>query len=362
MRELHQPDGSGPGDGLAFAFFLGLYDEDSGGADVENTEAELAALQDDIAALCAHGYRVLVDTEADLDGLTSFVYGEDPDLEGASPAGLLWSSHGEQTGQVQTYAGELVSYRQLDPRRVAGTLRSVIFSACHVGRWESYWRQAFGGARVYGWGKPVGFARAAEFYDPTSDASVRLDRILERDLDLEKGSIREIHLGMYADEEEGEGEGPEGPLVAILEEALEHLGVPTSGGIGYDPEVDRFVLDLVFGDGRHQRVGVAFTDAGPGIEPCLGAVQLLMVESLVGPFPEDGLDREADVEVDEVGLYFAAEDVHFARIQIQDDPEEIVVQACLPGDADPALLGLVIDEVGTTADVLEEEIFRVDRS
>ena len=357
MREVHEPVASGPGNGLAFGIFFALWHDEEGIPDVENTQNELSMMRDDITALVQHGYRVIVDVAAHFGALEAFVYGTDEDLRGARPAGLLWSSHGNDEGQIQQMGGHWISHRHVDPRRVAPDLRSVIFSACHVGRWEAYWREAFSGAQVYGWGKPVGFARAGEFYDPTSTASVRLDKILERDLGLRKGSIAEIHRAMS-------GGGPEAtdPAATALVSALPYLQIGLSGGVGVEEVSGRTLVDALFVDGRHQRVTARLIEPSPMLEGHMAGAQFLCLESLVGPFPEDGFDEYDQVRVDKAGLHLILRDGHFARVQIEVQPfETILVQACLPVESHPAVVALALDEVATTADTLEREVFGADR-
>ena len=267
---------------------------------------------------------------------------------------MLWSSHGDEQGLVQQFGGDWISYRHLDPRRVVPELRSVIFSACHLGRWEAYWHQAFGGAWVYGWGKPVGFARAEEFYDPTSTASVRLDKILERDFDLRTGAISEMHRAMHGDQ----GVGKIDPAAAALVTAAPHLRVGLNGGVALDAVTGRALVDCVRADGRHQRATARLIDPSPALEEYAGDTPLLCIESLVGPFPEDGFDAHDDVDVDEVLMHFTLRRTHFARVQIEGQPfETVLVQACLPSDVHPAVVALALDEVVATADTLEEQMF-----
>jgi len=151
-------------------------------------QTDIEHLGDDVAALRASGYRVVVDLHGDLEVLNAALTGKHPDAAGAQPAGVFWGGHGDDDGTIATHEGGWIAPEQLAPEIAAlGTVRLFVMSACHAGNHAARWQKALGpGAQIIGWGAPITNARAIEFLVP-DDANARgFDDLLEKHLGVRR--------------------------------------------------------------------------------------------------------------------------------------------------------------------------------
>lgn len=187
IRELprglvFEPTGQGPGQGRAFFLFFGFVA--TADVDLFMRGHELDHLGDDVAALRAAGFRVIVDLHGDLEGLNGALAGTHPDAAGAPAAGVYWSGHGDDDGTIGAHDGGWIAPEQLAPEAAKnGDLRLFVMCACHAGAHTPRWQKALGPqAHIIGWGAPITIQRAVEFLVP-DDANARgLDDLLEKHL------------------------------------------------------------------------------------------------------------------------------------------------------------------------------------
>jgi hypothetical protein len=353
-REIFSPSGSGTGEGRAFYFCFGLPE-----ANAQELAQERLSIQHNVQALTDHGYRVIVEPAATRQAFEAALYNEDPDLEGARTMGLLWSSHGDKFGRIQTAGDEWISLDEIDGSRVSPLLTCLVFSACHVGSFEENWKQALGGARIYGWGKPVSFERARDFYIPNGTLRTRLDGILERELSLPDGVILQTYLCTQEKEEEWVTLDLEGDaelsvwdftdLENAFDAAVNLLLLPHD-----DATVSEEVLSLRvhFEDGRRQSVNV-FLSEGTVQTRAMGEEQLVFVESYVGPWSSI---------VDDAELLHHNTKLHLGHVQIFHGEQEMLFVKGATGvrSATPQILAYMMEEISMHGDLLEEALFGVD--
>jgi hypothetical protein len=160
---------------------------------------------DDVAALRAAGYRVVVDLHGDLGVLNAALTGVHPDAGGAPTAGVFWGGHGDDDGTITNYDGGWIAPEQIAPEVAQkGTVKLFVMSACHAGSHTPRWQKALGPqAQVIGWGAPITNARAIEFLVPDDKNARGFDDLIEK------------HLGARA-------VTADGPLVEVKELALQH--------------------------------------------------------------------------------------------------------------------------------------------
>lgn len=152
-RVVHPPTGSGLGTGKSFLFLFGY--KTASGRDRSMLDEELAQIDDDVAVLRAAGYTVVVDQQASRDDLREAVTGKGAGVEGLTPAGFYWSSHGIDDGSLECCDGSVVFPHDIDPAGVSPGLRLAVLGACYVGAYAPAWRAALGG---YPW-SPGGVTR-----------------------------------------------------------------------------------------------------------------------------------------------------------------------------------------------------------
>lgn len=351
-RRIHPPTGSGTGEGRAFYFCFGLPETNAG-----ELLGELEGIQHDIEALTDHGYRVILEPAATRASFEAALYNEDPDLDGTRTMGLLWSSHGDENGRIQTVDDDWLAFQEIDAGRLSPLLSCLVFSACHVGRYEEGWKQALGGARIYGWGKPVSFQRARDFYVPDGNLRTRLDGILERELSLPDGVIREAYRRRQGAPvpsaplpSRGAGLDFEG-LQEMTCEALDALQLP-HGDLTRDAEV--LSVRLHFDDGRSQNVNLFLGEGIAQTERYQGDVPLVFVESYVGPW--SGIVDDGELLSHNTKLQFGHILIH------QGDGEEtLFVKGGMDSSVVTApLLAAVMEEIAIHGDLLEEALFGCD--
>lgn len=178
-RVVHAPTGTGIGTGKAFLFLFGY--KTAGEQDRTMLAQELAEIDDDIAVLRGAGYTVVVDQQATREDLLEAVAGAGAGVEGLTPAGFYWSSHGSDDGSLECCDGATVRPEDVDPATVSPGLRLAILGACYVGAYAPTWRTALGGhPLVAGWGLPVTIERAVDFLEEGRESDVGLDDLIKR--------------------------------------------------------------------------------------------------------------------------------------------------------------------------------------
>ena len=179
---VYDPTGSGPGDGQVFFFLFGF--GASADSDFVMRSNEIDHIGDDVAALRAAGYRVLVDLHGDLTTLTDALQGTHPDASGLKAAGVYWSGHGDADGTIQTHEGLWIAPEQIPPEVAQrGHVKLFVMSACDAGNHAPRWQRAMGAqAQIIGWGAPITIARAVEFLVPDEANAKGLDDLLARHL------------------------------------------------------------------------------------------------------------------------------------------------------------------------------------
>ncbi len=191
---VFEPTGSGPGAGKAFYFFFAL--SPLSRADAKIMRIELDQIGDDVAALRAGGYRVVVDLLADLPALVMCLKNEHPDAGGARTAGVFWTSHGGPDGRIEDWRGRRIGPADLGEGLACPELAMFVLSACYVANHADKWQKALGGgAKVFGWGAPITAERAADFLRQDETTAKGFDDLLA----LHLGAARVAKEGPLAE-------------------------------------------------------------------------------------------------------------------------------------------------------------------
>ena len=179
---VYEPTASGPGDGQAFFFLFGF--SASADTDLVMRMTEIDHVGDDVAALRAAGYRVLVDLHGDLTTLADALMGKHPDATGLKTTGVYWSGHGDTDGTIQTHEGLWIAPEQIPPEVAQqGAMKLFVMSACDAGNHSPRWQKAMGpNARIIGWGAPITITRAIEFLVPDDANAKGFDDLLAKHL------------------------------------------------------------------------------------------------------------------------------------------------------------------------------------
>jgi hypothetical protein len=200
---VYQPTGRGPGDGRAFFLFFGFVA--TADVDLFMRANELDHLGDDVAALRAAGFRVIVDLHGDLEGLGAALAATHPDALGLPAAGIYWSGHGDDDGTIGSHDGAWIAPEQLaaDAAKKGGP-KLFVMCACHAGAHTPRWQKALGPeTQIIGWGAPITIQKAIEFLVPDDANAKGLDDLLEK------------HLGVRR-------VGADGPLAEARDLARQH--------------------------------------------------------------------------------------------------------------------------------------------
>lgn len=193
---VYPPIGRGPGAGKAFFFFSGFVT--STDTDMAMRMTDIEHLGDDVAALRAAGFSVVVDLHGELTGLNQALAGTHPDAPGLECAGIFWSGHGDDDGTLQDYQGFRIKPEEIAPDATArGSVKLFVQSACYVGGAVASWQKALGQqALIIGWGAPLSNDRAVDFLTPDEESSKDFDDLLRRHLGvsavIQDGPLHEI--------------------------------------------------------------------------------------------------------------------------------------------------------------------------
>ena len=349
---VYEPTAGGPGTGYAFHVLFGFIATLDADAAMRRTDIE--HIGDDVAALRAVGYRVIVDLHGDLDRLNAALTGAHPDAAGLPTAGVFWGGHGDDDGTIGTFDGAWISPDQIAPEVAPrGAVKLFVMSACFAGNHVARWQKALGPqAQIIGWGAPITNARAIEFLVP-DDANARgFDDLLEKHLGARRVSDDAPLVEVLALAKQHEDR------VALLSLSLEELvkeaekrlkcrvekGKNTSAyycEVRTPPSRDRPLTP------RSQMVRIG----GMGVDDAW-----IHISSLVGPYT-DALDLAR-------GLRTVSNAVH-VRVGLTtlppDDKEFIIVETILRRRRlDPYTFANNVRTIGTFGDKLEDMYFGSD--
>jgi hypothetical protein len=357
IRELprglvYEPTGSGPGTGKAFFFLFGF--SATSDADMSMRLTDIDHIGDDVAALRAAGYRVVVDLHGDLAGLAAALANRHPDAGGAPTAGVFWGGHGSNDGTIDTFDGDEIAPEKLPSEAVTlGTVKLFVMSACHAGAHQGRWQKALGPqATVIGWGAPITNERAIQFLTPAEDSSKGFDDLLER------------HLGVKRVQDDG-------PLVEVRQLARDHEDRVAMMQLSFDELIagvrQRFSAPLE----RSKSGDAYFTVRTPPskdypdrprtqivrVGPMGSGDSWILISSLVGPY-SDALDLARAMRIVTPALHIR---VALATVTPNDQEFVIVETLFRRRRLDPQTLTTNIISVGIYADRIEDLFFGSDR-
>ena len=358
IRELprglvYEPTGNGPGTGKAFFFLFGFISTLDTDAAMRMTDIE--HIGDDVAALRAAGYRVVVDLHGDLEALNTALTGKHPDAGGARTAGLFWGGHGDTDGTIATHEGRWIAPEQIAPEVAQqGEVKLFIMSACHQGSHTSRWQKAIGPqAQIIGWGAPITNERAIEFLVPDDANAKGFDDLLEK------------HLGVRR-------VAADGPLADVKELARKHedrvatLLLPLEELLAEAQKRLKSTLDKAKNSDAHfMEVRTPPSKDHPDVKRSqlvrvapmgLGAAWI-SISSLVGPY-SDALDLARALRAVSPAMHIR---VALASLSAPDG-EFIIVETLLRRRRlDPYTFANNVSMVGMYADKLEDMFFGSDK-
>lgn len=350
---VYDPTGSGPGNGKVFFVLFGFVATTDVDAAMRATDID--HIGDDVAALRAAGYRVIVDLHGDLDILNSALLGSHPDAGGAPTAGVFWGGHGDDDGTIGTHEGGWIAPEQIEAEVAQkGTVKLFVMSACHQGNHVPRWQKALGQqAQIIGWGAPITNERAIEFLVPDDANAKGFDDLLEK------------HLGVRR-------VAADGPLVEVRDLARKHEDRVAMLLLGLDELVKEATKRLKCkcekgknSDAYYMEVRTPASKDYPD-KPRSQVVRVstmgvgdawIHVSSLVGPY-SDALDLAR-------GLRAVAGAIHVrvALVKLNpDEPEFIIVETILRRRRlDPYTFANNVSTIGMYADKLEDMYFGSDK-
>ncbi len=343
VRVVHQPTGTGVGDGKSFLIIFGL--RVSRDTDQMMVRRETEQLQDDIEVLRAAGFTVVYDPQGGRKDFLDAVYGQGEGVEGLIPAGIYWSAHGHDDGRIECCDGSLVAHSDVETAKVSPGLRLMVFGACYTGSFARTWRQALGGnPLVVGWGRPVTIDRAVEFLQSHAETDTEFDDLVTRYI------LNDTPIPQLPEQ----GQQPPASAAGRKEELTARVG-PISEllGAAWREQETYFEMMVNLHGGRRHVVRLFVI---------LGTHEYLEGRPLVGIEAEVGeLSRIVEPEV----LLSATGTPGFARVNLvrgKNDMPDIVVQGFLvhanATDVDIAALAY---QVARSADELEFKLFGSDR-
>jgi hypothetical protein len=349
---IYDPTGPGPGTGRAFFIFFGFVTSADG--DVALRMTDLEHLGDDVTALRAAGFRVVVDLHGDAAGLNAALVGAHPDAPGAAAAGVFWGGHGDEGGALEDYEGFRIAPEQIAAEAARrGACALFVASAFGPGPHEERWRRALGPqATVVGWGAPATGERAVEFLTPDDASQKGFDDLLER------------HLGARRVADDG-------PLVEARDLARRHEDALATMLLSFDELVEAALKRLQCPLRRGKGGEAYFTARTPASKdrpdapraqvvraaPVGASDAFVLVSSLVGPYSE-ALDLARGLRTVSPALHLR---LAIARISPPDQDFVVVETLFRRRRLDPITLARNISAVGSYADRLEDLFFGSDR-
>jgi hypothetical protein len=350
---VYEPTGSGAGTGKVFFVLFGFVSTADVDAAMRMTDIE--HLGDDVAALRAAGYRVIVDLHGDLATLDAALLGNHPDAGGAVTAGVFWGGHGDDDGTIATHEGRWIAPEQISPDVAKrGEVKLFVMSACYAGRHAARWQKALGaGAQIIGWGAPISNQRAIEFLVPDDANAKGFDDLLEK------------HLGARR-------VAADGPLAEVRDLARKHEERVATLLLTLDELVEeaRQRLKCRVDKGKNPRVYFLEMRTPPSKDApniprshlvrvsTLGAGEAwISISALVGPY-SDALDLARGLR--------AIADATQLRLTLQsisDPPTEFMIVETLVRRRrlDPYGFARHVGIVGSNADRLEDLFFGSDK-
>lgn len=350
---VYEPTGSGPGNGKVFFFLFGFVS--TADVDAAMRMTDIDHIGDDVAALRAAGYRVVVDLHGELEVLDAALKGAHPDAGGAETAGLFWGGHGDDDGTIATHDGGWIAPEQIAPEVAQkGTVKLFVMSACYTGNHVPRWQKALGQqAQIIGWGAPITNERAIEFLVPDDANAKGFDDLLEKHL-----GVRRVTA--------------DGPLVEIRELAKKHEDRVATMLLSLDELAAEAVKRLKCklekskaGDAYYFEVRTPPSKDYPDVKrsqvvrvSTMGVGDAwILVSSLVGPY-SDALDLAR-------GLRAVANAIH-VRVALaklsNPESEFVVVETILRRRRlDPYTFANNVNTIGMYADKLEDMYFGSDK-
>lgn len=350
---VYEPTGAGAGTGKVFFVLFGFVATTD--ADAAMRATDIDHIGDDVAALRAAGYKVIVDLHGDLETLNTALLGAHPDAGGAPTAGVFWGGHGDDDGTIGTHEGYWIAPEQVAPEVAQkGTVKLFVMSACHAGNHAARWQKALGPqAQIIGWGAPITNERAIEFLVPDDNNAKGFDDLIEKHLGARK---------VMAD----------GPLVEVRDLAKQHEERIATMLVGLDELVKEATKRLKCKCEKAKNIEAYYMEVRtpPSKDyPDKPRSQLvrvsamglgdawIYVSSLVGPY-SDALDLAR-------GLRAVAPAIH-VRVALAklnpDEPEFIVVETILRRRRlDPYTFANNVSTIGMYADKLEDLYFGSDK-
>jgi hypothetical protein len=350
---VYEPTGSGPGNGKVFFFLFGFVA--TADVDAAMRMTDIDHIGDDVAALRAAGYRVIVDLHGDLEVLNAALTGAHPDAGGAVTAGLFWGGHGDDDGTIATYDGGWIEPEQIVPEVAKkGTVKLFVMSACYTGNHVPRWQKVLGPqAQIIGWGAPITNERAIEFLVPDDANAKGFDDLLEKHLGVRR---------VMAD----------GPLVEVKELAKKHEDRVATMLLSLDELAAEAVKRLKCkleksksGDAYYFEVRTPPSKDYPDIKrsqvvrvSTMGVGDAwILVSSLVGPY-SDALDLARGLRAVAPALHVR---VALAKLS-NPDSEFVIVETILRRRRlDPYTFANNVSTVGIYADKLEDMFFGSDK-
>jgi hypothetical protein len=349
---IYEPTGAGPGSGQAFFLFFGFVTSADG--DAARRASDLEHLGDDVAALRAAGYRVVVDLHADLAGLNAALAGTHPDAAGATAAGIFWGGHTEEDGSVEDSEGFLFAPTQIAAEVARrGACKLFVMSAHGADRHRERWQKVIGPqAMIVAWGAPLTHDHASDFLIPDEASSKGFDDLLER------------HLGAPR-------VAADGPLVEARELARRHEDKLAPRPFTFDELVAAAHQRLACPLQRGKRGDAYFTVRTPPSNerpdapraqivrtaPVGLADSFVLVSSLVGPH-SDALDLTRGLRTISPALHLR---LAIARINPPEQDFVVIETLGRRRHLDAVTFSRNIRTVGVYADRLEDLFFGSDQ-
>jgi hypothetical protein len=349
---VYEPTGSGQGNGQAFFLFFGFLSMSD--ADLAMRSTDLERIGDDVAAMRAAGYRVVVDLHGDLAALDAALRAAHHDAPGLAAAGVYWSGHGNEDGSIEAHDGTRISPEQISPEAAQrASPRLFVMSACYAGGHADRWKKALGPqANVIGWGAPISNARAMSFLVHDDQSSKGFDVLLARTLGVTR----------VADD---------GPLVEVLELSRKHEDRVALLSLSFDELVKAAHERLKCPMDRAKTGEAYFTVRTPPSKeaPQRARAQVVRsaavgaggawihISSLVGPYT-DALDLPAAMRIVATAVH-----VRVGLSKITPPGKEFVVVETLfrRRRLDPMTFANNLSMVGAYADRLEDLFFGTDQ-